>query len=152
YELGRGRRRPGVGRGLRADAGAHRRDLASGLRMKHNLSMHNSAVAAVADNPLLGSWQGPFGGGPPFDTGRVSDFKPALETAMAENLAEIAAICSNPAAASFDNTILALERSGRMLNRVMAIYAVWSSTMSTAEFQAIEREMQPRLAAFSDRI
>jgi len=71
---------------------------------------------------------------------------------MAENLAEIDAIACSPAAATFDNTIAALERSGRRFRRVNAIYGVWSSTMSTADFQAVERDMQPRLAAFSDKI
>jgi peptidyl-dipeptidase Dcp len=89
---------------------------------------------------------------PPFDQVQVADFKPALEAAMAENLAEIDAIARNPAAATFDNTIAALERSGRRFTRVNAIYSVWSSTMSTADFQAVERDMQPKLAAFSDKI
>src|ERR1700690_2171539 len=104
-----------------------------------------------ADN-LLTPWAGPYGGVPPFDQVRVADLKPALEAAMAENLAEIAAIAGNPQAPSFENTIVALERSGRSLNRVSAVYSVWSSTMSSAEFQAVEREMQPKLAAFADKI
>lgn len=71
---------------------------------------------------------------------------------MAENLAEVAAIADNPQAPNFENTIVALERSGRCLSRVSAVYSVWSSTMSSAEFQAVEREMQPKLAAFADKI
>jgi peptidyl-dipeptidase Dcp len=106
----------------------------------------------AANNPLLAPWVGPAGGVPPFDRVCVSDFKPALEAAMAENLAEIDAIARSPAAATFDNTIAALERSGRQFRRVNAIYSVWSSTMSTADFQAVERDMQPKLAAFSDKI
>ena len=104
-----------------------------------------------ADN-LLTPWAGPYGGVPPFDRVRVADFKPALEAAMAENLAEVAAIAGNPQAPNFENTIVALERSGRCLSRVSAVYSVWSSTMSSAEFQAVEREMQPKLAAFADKI
>jgi peptidyl-dipeptidase Dcp len=103
-------------------------------------------------NPLLAPWVGPAGGVPPFDQVRVADFKPALEAAMAENLAEIERIAGNPAAPDFDNTIAALERCGRTLSRVSAIYGVWSSTMSTDDFQAVERVMQPKLAAFSDKI
>ena len=82
----------------------------------------------------------------------MADFKPALAAAILENLAEIDKIARNPAAPDFENTIAALERSGRTFNRVSAIYGVWSSTMSTNEFQAVEREMQPKLAAFSDKI
>ncbi len=105
-----------------------------------------------AGNLLLAPWQGPAGGVPPFDRVRVADFKPALEAAILENLAEIEQIARNPAAPDFENTIAALERCGRTFNRVNAIYGVWSTTMSTAEFQAVERDMQPRLAAFSDKI
>jgi peptidyl-dipeptidase Dcp len=109
-----------------------------------------SALPAV--NPLLAPWVGPAGGVPPFDTVRVADFKPALESAMAENLAEIDKIAGNPADPTFENTMEALERAGHTFNRVRAIYSVWSSTMSTDDFQAVEREMQPKLAAFSDKI
>jgi peptidyl-dipeptidase Dcp len=108
--------------------------------------------AVNSPNPLLAAWVGPAGGVPPFDRVRVVDFKPALEAAMAENLAEIARIASNILPPTFENTIAALERSGRTLSRVSVIYGVWSSTMSTADFQAVEREMQPKLAAFSDTI
>jgi peptidyl-dipeptidase Dcp len=108
--------------------------------------------AVPPSNPLLVRWVGPAGGVPPFDRVRVADFKPALEAAMAENLAEVEKIARDPAAPNFENTIVALERSGRTLNRVSAIYGVWSSTMSTEDFQAVERDMQPKLAAFSDKI
>lgn len=103
-------------------------------------------------NPLLAPWVGLAGGVPPFDQVRVGDFKPALEAAILENLAEIDKIARNPAAPDFENTIVALERSGRTFKRVNAIYGVWSTTMSTPEFQAVERDMQPKLAAFSDQI
>jgi peptidyl-dipeptidase Dcp len=111
------------------------------------------AREAVSDaNPLLAGWSGPYGGVPPFDQVEVAHFQPALEAAMAENLAEIERIAANPEAPTFENTIAALERAGRTLNRVGAVYGVWSSTMNSPDFQAVEREMAPRLAAFSDRI
>src|ERR1700726_4930796 len=103
----------------------------------------------LQSNPLLEPWSGPYGGVPRLDRVRVADFKPAMETAMAENLAEIDKISQNPAAPTFENTIAALERSGHPFNRVSAIYGVWSSTMNTGEFQAVERELQPKLAAFA---
>ena len=112
----------------------------------------NPCSAPPPVNPLLAPWVGPAGGLPPFDKVRVADFKPALEAAMAENLTEIDNITRNSAAPTFDNTIAALERSGHAYNRVSTIYGVWSSTMSTEDFQAVEREMQPKLAAFSDKI
>ncbi len=102
--------------------------------------------------PLLAPWGGPHGGVPAFDKVKVADFKPALEAAMAENLAEIAAIANNPAAPTFDNTIAAMERSGGALDRVQAVYGVWKSTLNDKQFGAVETEMAPKMAAFADQI
>ena len=110
------------------------------------------AESAMPPNPLLGKWEGPYGGVPPFDRVQVADFKPALEAAMADNLAEIDRIAKDPAAPNFENTIAALERAGRTLDRVQTIYGVFGSTMNGPEFQVVQREMAPRLAAFSDQI
>ncbi len=103
-------------------------------------------------NPLLAAWKGPFDGTPPFDAVAVMHFKPALEAAMAEKLAEVDVIAADTADPSFANTLEALERSGRTLDRVLSVYSVWSSTMNSPDFQSVEREMAPRLAAFSDQI
>jgi peptidyl-dipeptidase Dcp len=103
-------------------------------------------------NPALAPWTGPYGGVPPFDAVRVEQIGPAMETAMAEQLAAVERIAADPAAPTFENTLAAMERSGRSLERAMAIYGVWSSTMSSPEFQAVERELAPKLAAFQDRI
>jgi len=111
-----------------------------------------AATAATGGNPLLAAWSGPHGGIPPFDRVEVAQFKPALEAGMAEQLAEIERITSSREAPSFENTIAALERAGSTLDRVSAIYGVWSSTMNGPEFQAVEREMAPRMAAFADQI
>jgi peptidyl-dipeptidase Dcp len=103
-------------------------------------------------NPLLQQWSGPYGGVPPFDQVKVEHFKPALETAMAEELGEIDRIANDPAPATFENTIAALERSGRSLDRVGSIYSVFSGTMRSEAFQDVEREMEPKMAGFRDRI
>ena len=71
---------------------------------------------------------------------------------MQENLDEIDAIAADPAPPTFDNTIAAQERAGRTASRVFALYHVWSGTMSDPDFQAVERKMAPKIAAFSDRI
>jgi peptidyl-dipeptidase Dcp len=115
------------------------------------------AAAGVAPevkpvNPLLVPWSGPHGGVPPFDAVKVEHLTPALEAAMAEQLAAIDAITASPAPAHFENTLAAMERSGRTLDRVSSVYGVFSTTMSSPEFQAVEREMAPRLAAFGDKI
>jgi peptidyl-dipeptidase Dcp len=118
-----------------------------------DLTVNNSAMTTeTTTNPLLAKWEGPFGGVPPFDRVQVALLKPALEAAMAEQLAEIDRIAKNPAAPDFENTIAALERAGGTLDRVIPLYGVWAATMSTPEFQTVQREMAPRLAAFNDQI
>lgn len=111
-----------------------------------------AAQPAQAPNPLLQDWTGPFGGVPPFNDVKVPYFKPALEQGMDENLREIDRITASTEAANFENTIAALERTGEKLERVMTIYGIWSSNMNTPDFQEVEREMAPKLAAFSDQI
>ncbi|MEP6848287.1 MAG: M3 family metallopeptidase [Acidobacteriota bacterium] len=109
-------------------------------------------AASVLPNPLLERWAGPYGGIPPFDRVKVADFKPGLDAAMAEDLAEIDKIAKNPDAPNFENTIAAMERTGKTLYRLQIIYGIWSSNMSTPEFQAVEGEMDPKLAGFADQI
>jgi peptidyl-dipeptidase Dcp len=118
-----------------------------------NLTNANSALTNESTpNPLLAKWEGPYGGVPPFDRVQIALFKPALEEAMTEQLAEIDRIAGNSAAPDFDNTIAALERAGGAFDRVSTLYFVWAATMATPEFQAVQREMAPRLAAFQDKI
>ena len=101
---------------------------------------------------LLAPWRGPYGGLPPFAQVKVSAFQPAMEEGMREQLAEVSAIANNPAPASFDNTIVALERAGKPLARAMSLYGVWASTENTDEMQAVQKVMEPKLAAFGDQI
>lgn len=118
--------------------------------------MMNTTIVSAKDtppaNPLLKEWTGSHGGLPPFDKVKVADFKPAFEQAMEMNRAEIKAIAESPDAPTFENTLLALEKSGKTLSRIWASYGVWSSAMSTPEFQKVEQEMAPVLAAFSDEL
>ena len=108
--------------------------------------------AAPSALPLLAPWTGPHNGAPPFDRIIVADFKPALQVAIEENRAEIAAIAGNPTPANFANTIAALENSGRSFNRVSAVFNVWTSTLNDPAMRAVEQEMAPVLAAFEDEV
>lgn len=103
-------------------------------------------------NPLLAAWTGNYGGVPPLNRVQIDQFKPALEVAMAENLAEIDQITANNEPPTFENTIAAMERCGQTLIRVSTIYGIWSGNMSTPDFQTVETEMEPKLAAFTDQI
>lgn len=111
-----------------------------------------AAPASPAGNPLLDPWPGPHGGTPPFDRVELAHFVPALEAAMTEQLSEIDHIANDTTSPTFASTFVAFERSGQTLDRVRTVYGIWSSNMNSAEFQAVEREMAPRLAAHSDRI
>jgi peptidyl-dipeptidase Dcp len=103
------------------------------------------------DNPLLSPWQTPFTV-PPFDAIRPEHFAPAFAAAMAENLVEIAAIRSNPDAPSFANTLEALERSGRSLNRVGSVFHNLVSSAGGAALEALDRDLAPRLAQHGMRV
>ncbi|TAK55037.1 MAG: M3 family peptidase [Gammaproteobacteria bacterium] len=122
------------------------------LMTSTGIAAAEAAGQATEPNPLLAPWSGPHGGLPPFDKVRVELIGPALEAGMEEQLAEIDRIANDAAPPTFDNVIAAMERSGRALSRVIAIYGVWSSTLNDEPMQAVERSMAPKLAAFSDRI
>src|SRR5215216_3753444 len=120
------------------------------ITMLANITTNSYAVAD--NNPLLAKWEGPYGGVPPFDRVQIPLFKPALEAAMAEQLAEIQKIANDPAPPDFENTISALERTGGTYDRVTTLYGIWGATMASPEYQVVQREMAPRLAAFNDQI
>ena len=109
-------------------------------------------VEAAASDLLLAPWTGPHRGAPPFDRVRVEDFEPALMAGMAEQRAEIARIVADGENPTFDNTIAALERSGRALNRAGAVFGVWASTLNDKAMQAVEQAMSPVFAAFDDEV
>lgn len=101
---------------------------------------------------LTAPWTGPFGGVPPWDQVKPADFAAAFDLAMADQRKAIKAIVDNPAAPTFENTIAAMERSSRMLDRVNILSGVHFSTLKTGDVPRIEAETNPKLAAFSDEI
>lgn len=106
-----------------------------------------------ASNPLLVNWwNGPHGGVPPFDKVQVKDFQPAMEEGMAQARKVIEAIANSSSEATFENTLLEMEKSSRVLDRVLAIYGVWSAGLNTPDFQEVEKIMSPKLAAFEDEV
>ena len=101
---------------------------------------------------LLSPWSGPYGGVPPWDRVRPSDFSPALTAVLAEQREAIEAIATNPSPPDFDNTIVAIERAGLAKSRVLRMFAVMRLNMSTPEYRALDAEWQPQLAAAYDAI
>ncbi|GGO74268.1 M3 family metallopeptidase [Bowmanella pacifica] len=105
-----------------------------------------------AVNPLLAQWSGPYDGLPAFEQMSLSQVKPALQAGMQRQLTELDAIATNPEPPSFENTIVAYERSGKDLDRVFTYYGILRSNLSSPEFRVIQKEMAPQLAAFNSRI
>ncbi|MDE2237414.1 MAG: M3 family peptidase, partial [Elusimicrobia bacterium] len=89
---------------------------------------------------------------PPFDKITDADFRPAFEAGMARQRKEVEAIANNPQPPTFDNTIVALERSGRLLTRVSQVFFNLNASNTDDEMQKIEAEMSPKLAAHQDAI
>ncbi len=102
-------------------------------------------------NPLFAESPLPYGM-PPFDLIRNEHFVPAFERGMAEQSAEIEAIAANPQAATFANTIVAMERSGQLLDRAQRVFFSLSAAHTNDSMQEIQTEMAPRFSAHNDNI
>ena len=105
----------------------------------------------MADNPFFAESPLPHQH-PPFDRIDDAHYAPAFERGMADQIAEIEAIAGASEPPSFENTIVALERSGQLLNRVAATFFALSSADTNDAINAIRNEMAPRLAAHTDRM
>ena len=105
----------------------------------------------VTSNPLLQPWDTPFGL-PPFADIRAEHFAPAFEQAMREQLAEVDAIAADPEPPSFENTVAALDRSGRLYARIESLFYNLASSETTPALQAAETALAPVLAAHSNRL
>ncbi|HYF20748.1 MAG TPA: M3 family metallopeptidase, partial [Ramlibacter sp.] len=102
-------------------------------------------------NPLLRDWTTAYGL-PPFAEVAADHFEPAFDAAMKAHLAEVDAIAGNPQPPSFDNTIAALDRCGRLLGRIGMLFGNLGASHTDAQLQAVERAMAPRFAAHENAI
>jgi peptidyl-dipeptidase Dcp len=100
----------------------------------------------LSTNPLLAKWRTPFKM-PPFADIVPAHYLPAFKAAFAEHRAEIKAIATATSKATFNNTIVALEKAGEGLNRVAEVFYNLSSSNTNEQLQAIERELAPQFAA-----
>src|SRR6201994_2548593 len=105
----------------------------------------------AADNPLLSDWRADFGL-PPFGDITPAHFRPAFDKALAANRAEIDAIAAETAAPTFENTIAALERSGRDLDKVANVFFVLAGADTGDAIEEVEREISPLLARHSNAL
>jgi peptidyl-dipeptidase Dcp len=122
------------------------------------IMMSSIAVPAqtpVADfgpgNPFYAASTLPFQA-PPFDKIKDSDYQPAVEAGMAEQLREIEAIANNPAAPTFENTLVAMEKTGALLDRVTSTFNAVAGANTNPELERLQEIEAPKLAAHEDAI
>ena len=106
---------------------------------------------AMADNPLLAPSTLPYGL-PPFDRIEVGHFLPAFEAGMAEQRREMDGIAGNNEPPTFDNTIVAMERSGRTLERTDAVFSNLTASHTNPTLDELQASIAPRLADHEDAI
>ncbi len=109
------------------------------------------AARAKAVNPFFAPSPLPFQF-PQFDKIHNEDYKPAFEKGMRESEAEIEAIANNPEPASFDNTIVAMERAGQLLSRVARVFFSQAGTNTNDAIQKLQAELAPKLSAHNDKM
>ena len=108
-------------------------------------------TSQTMENPLLTEWNDRFGV-PPFDRIKAEHFEPALTQAMSVHNAEIDAIVNNNDEPTFENTILAYDNSGKLLERVELCFSMLCAAETNAQMQAVEQTMSPKLTAHSGAI
>lgn len=105
----------------------------------------------AVDNPFFAEWDTPFGV-PPFEQIKPEHYKPAFTQGMEEQKAEIEAIVNNTEDATFENTIVALDQSGALLNKVSYVFFGQTNANTNDELQAINAEISPLLTQHGDDI
>ena len=111
----------------------------------------SAPAAAASANPLFEASTLPFQA-PPFDKITEADYQPAIEEGMKQHLAEIEKIADNPDAPTFDNTYVAMEKSGVLLTRAMMAFEGVAQANTSDTLQKVEEEEAPKLAAHRDAI
>ncbi len=109
-------------------------------------------MQAEITNPLLAEWDGPYGGVPAFDEMDLGDLAQAIRVGIERRAADYEAIASNPEPATFENTIVAMERAGADLDRVFTYWGLWSSNLSSPEFRELQAELAPEISTADSAI
>ena len=125
--------------------------IAAALGVAFSQTVLAAPATALAGNPLATASALPFHY-PAFDKIKDEHFLPAFNEGMRVQLKEIDAIANSKAAPSFDNTIVAMEKSGQLLTRVQTVFYNLQGANTNDKLDAIDSEMSPKLAAHSDAI
>src|SRR5580704_1749568 len=113
--------------------------------------LKDSRTRSMAENPFSQPSTLPYQL-PAFDRVSNADYRPAFDEGMREQRAEVQQIVDNPAEPDFQNTIVALERSGRMLSRASSVFFNLNASNTDAQMQAFDSEIAPKLQAHDDAI
>jgi peptidyl-dipeptidase Dcp len=121
------------------------------------LAVHSTTLLAQettmkTNSVLLKPWIGPYGGVPPWDQVKPEEFLDAFDAAIEMSTADIDRIANNPEPATFENTIVALEKSGETLERVETIFDVYASNLNLGPIPDIEKAVAPKLSKHADSI
>jgi len=125
--------------------------IAAGVALATIAFSKSASAALPASNPFAKPSTLQYGY-PAFDKIKNEHFAPAFDEGMREQAAEIGKIANNKAAPTFDNTIVAMERSGQLLGRVRAVFYTLTGSYTNDTLQALDKDLAPKFAAHSDAI
>ncbi|WP_230768934.1 M3 family metallopeptidase [Sphingomonas sp. Leaf4] len=111
-----------------------------------------TSAATIDATPLTAPWSGPYEGVPPWDKVTPAMFPVAFPMAMAEMRRDIHKVRDDTRPATFDTVIVPLQLAGKTMDRVGAMWGVYTGNLATKEVQAIDREWSPKLSAFNDEL
>ncbi|MES2755148.1 MAG: M3 family metallopeptidase [Pseudomonadota bacterium] len=123
-----------------------------GAAMPQAATVPTATTAAIDPSVITKPWPGPFDGVPQWDKATPALFPAAFEAGMAEVRADYAKVRDNPAPATFANVIVPLQDAGESMDRVQAMWGVFTSNLANKEVQAIDRAWSPRLSKFYDEV
>ena len=115
------------------------------------MGLASCAQSDLANNPLLAEWDTPYQT-PPFSQIKVEHYEPAIDYAIEKNREEIDAIINNPEAPTFENTIVAMEQAGALLDRVTGVFFVLNNCITSDAMQQVALNVTPKLTKFSNDV
>lgn len=122
------------------------------IGIQSNIAYGQDGERKVSESILLKAWDGPYGGVPPWRSVNPDEFIAAFDRAIELSTADIEAIARNPQPPTFENTIVALEKSGKALDRLQTLFGVHSSNLNVGPIGDIEANVAPKLSKHADSI